>query len=927
MPGEYPVLVLKSENDKNSLEIEYISNESIPESLNGESGFHVCHVRMLAQLMLEELARSVPSLSEKDIQAISVASSLHDIGKMRVPKSILDFPGKLSPVEYDIVKKHAIFGEEIIDGIDSGIDPLIIKYAKEIARHHHERYDGNGYPDGLAGNDIPISAQVVSLSDAFDALTSSRSYKQAFSQDVAIEMIANGMCGVFSSELIECLLSVVNNKKLIELRENIKKARSVINEQNLFVPKSVLIIGNTGYVDNKFIEETFPVSKVMVIDGINALPSDNIKIYKLGDESVKKIFETYDFDLIVYFSSELTYGYEGKSDAHKLREVLKYASEYEKGCKFIYLSSLDGAFENKDDRAVLSTSKERLCEYYGDKRSIEVKIIRIPFLYGGTVKNDFLNGIFEKIHDGIGIILDESAAARCYFLSMIDLSDLIVRLTDNWTEGTGILTVNDEFGLTFLDITEKVRRTDSSASFDFSGEAPAYELNTNNLAIKNEYGWFSKVSIVEEIEEQYEKYLLSLGEKKESLWDRIKAWLNKHSLIFKIIELLAVFIINELLIHLTKSAIYFSIVDFRTIFVVVMATIHGLRFGMAAAGLSSLSWLVSKLLSGTSFLTIFYEPTNWLAFVFYFLVGGICGYVKIKSDDTIKYAKSEINLLEEKLAFTRDIYNDTYRDKRDLKKQIIGSKDSFGKIFDVTRNLDTVEPRRLYLKIMDTFEDVLENKSISVYSINAGSAFGRLEVASRDIINEAAKSISLDAYSPVIKAIESGEIWRNTGLTPGLPMYAAGVYRAGELVLVIFIWHTKIEQRTLYYVNLFRILRDLVEISLLRAYDYNQAMHEKEYLPGTSILNTEAMERIYTSFKDMAERKVFSYMVLEVDGKGKDYTELNRVISRRIRVNDIMGLREDGKLWLLMSQATDADLDFILPRFKDLDIEITVLNK
>ena len=203
-----PVLVMDTAGEAARLRIEYIENENIPEMLNGESGFHVYHVRMLTELILKQLRKidSDFTLSEEEISAISIASSLHDIGKSKVPKSILDFPGKLSPVEYDIVKKHSVFGEEIIATASSDMDIRIVSYAKEIARSHHERYDGSGYPDGLKGDEIPLCAQVVSLADAFDALTSARSYKKAFSQDVAIEMIANGMCGVFDIHLIECLM-------------------------------------------------------------------------------------------------------------------------------------------------------------------------------------------------------------------------------------------------------------------------------------------------------------------------------------------------------------------------------------------------------------------------------------------------------------------------------------------------------------------------------------------------------------------------------------------------------------------------------------------------------------------------------------------------------------------------------------------------
>ncbi len=923
-----PVLVMECVDGVNILKTEYISNENIPETLNGESGFHIYHVRMLTELILRQLLKNNNDFgyTEDEIISISVASSLHDIGKAKIPKSILNFPGKLSPVEYDIVKKHAVLGEKIIDEIQSDIDSKTIKYAKEIARSHHERYDGTGYPDALKGNEIPISAQVVSLADAFDALTSARSYKKAFSQDVAIEMISNGMCGVFNSELIECLLQVVNNKVLVDLREQLKKARSVVSGQNVFEPKRVLFVGNTGYVTKEFIDETFYESKVMII-GNSRLKSDTrIKVYNLENPNFKSTFETYDFDIIIYLANELSFNSSQKSDAEDLREILNCVKDLQKDARFLYLSSLDAAFEDKTDRALLASSKESLCEYYGDKFSVDVKIVRIPYLYLSTNEYDFLHSVFEQAESGSTIRIDETAAARSYFLSMYDLSDFIVRFVDNWKPGIGILNINDEFNISFSDFEEKFKKIKNGVKFEFTGKNSIRVLNTNNKAVRNEYGWFSKISILEDLEEQYEKYLQSVNLHTTSVFDKIKLWIQKHSLISKIIELFALFIITEFLVRITDSAAFFSIVDFRMAFIVIMATIHGLAFGIAAAGLSSISWLVAKIGSGTKWLTIFYETSNWLAFVFFFLVGALCGYVRLKSDDKITYLQEQNKLLEEKLVFTRELYSDTFNEKRILKKQIIGSKDSFGKIFDITRQLDTVEPKKLYLKIMDTFEDILENKSISVYSVNENSAFGRLEVASRDIINNAARSISLDSYEHIIDTLNGNEIWRNTELASGYPMYAAGVYRSGKLELLIFIWHSGPEQRSLYYVNLFKILCDLVQMSLLRAYDYNQAIYEQQYISGTNILNAEAFKNTAENFKQMAERKVFSYVQLEIDCKNYSYIEIQEMLSKRIRTNDILGVTGDGKLRLLLSQATNKDLEFILPRFEGLDVTVLKNN-
>lgn len=928
MVSSNTVLVLHMENGVQIPIVENITDNTIPEILNGESGFHIYHVRMLTELILRRLREeNIYLLSDEDIEAIAIASCLHDIGKSQIPKSILDYPGKLSPVEYDIIKKHSTFGEDIIRGLDFGeINPKIKQYAAEIARAHHERYDGTGYPDGIMGDSIPIAAQVVALADSYDALTSNRSYKDAFSQDVAIQMISSGMCGVFNESLIDCLLKVVNHSSLESLREKFLKGRIVALDTTGFVPNHVLCIGNTQYLTADFIEETFPDSKVTVVGNTELGSADKIKLFRVRKPSIKAIFETYEFDLVVYFSGDLTYHTTEKNDSEELREVLKYSKELQKGTKVIFLSSLDSSFSRKTDRSILSAAKENLCQFYANDVDLDIKIVQIPYLYSGTYKNDFLYKMFDKMDAHKTVVIDEQAHDTMHFLCLSDLSRLLVRLIDNWKSGSGILTVVDDFQQRFSELRDKVIDLKQGAKVDFSGTGIDNKVEANNKALRNEYGWFAKISILEDLTEEYEKYLLLKDKDAQTIWDKVRKWMEEHSLFVKTAELIILFFLTELLLHLTDSAVIFSIVDFRMAYIVIMATVHGLNFGLLAATFASLSWLFAKVSSGTNLLTIFYEPTNWLAFVFFFLVGALCGYIKLRKDDTIRFVSEQNKLLENKLVFTREIYEDTYREKRDLKKQIIGSKDSFGKIFDITRKLDTVEQQLLYLRIMETFEEVLENKSITVYSVNKNSTFGRLEVSSRDIIDVVSRSISTETYAEIIDTIQSGEVWRNTELKPEFPMYAAGVYRGKELVLLIFLWHADIEQRSLYYLNLFKILCDLVQMSLLRAFDYSQAIYEQQYISGTHIMNEEAFEDCLQNYIALSEKKVSTYILLEIHNEGRTYIEMDQLISKKVRANDILGAAPDGKLRLLLSQATEADLPFILPRFEGLSVEVITIQ-
>lgn len=189
----------------NSLMIAILSH--IVEFRNGESGLHVLHVQAITEILLRTLRRITDkySISDADIALISTASALHDIGKISIPEEILNKPGRFTPEEFAIMKTHSMVGASMLDALSLYKDEPLIKVAYEICRWHHERFDGRGYPDGLKGDDIPISAQIVALADVYDALTSERVYKKAFTHDVAVNMILNGECGTFNPLLMECL--------------------------------------------------------------------------------------------------------------------------------------------------------------------------------------------------------------------------------------------------------------------------------------------------------------------------------------------------------------------------------------------------------------------------------------------------------------------------------------------------------------------------------------------------------------------------------------------------------------------------------------------------------------------------------------------------------------------------------------------------
>lgn len=180
---------------------------------DGESGEHVKRICGLTDILMNTVSSMFPEyhLEKEEIQKIVTASVLHDVGKISIPDNILQKPGRLTKEEFEIMKTHTVKGCEILAKIPDIMDNDIYNYSYDIARHHHERWDGRGYPDGLKGDDISIWAQVVAVADVYDALTSPRVYKAAFSHDTAVRMIYNGECGAFNPKVLQAFEKSMNS--------------------------------------------------------------------------------------------------------------------------------------------------------------------------------------------------------------------------------------------------------------------------------------------------------------------------------------------------------------------------------------------------------------------------------------------------------------------------------------------------------------------------------------------------------------------------------------------------------------------------------------------------------------------------------------------------------------------------------------------
>lgn len=684
----------------------------------------------------------------------------------------------------------------------------------------------------------------------------------------------------------------------------------------------VLLVGNTGYITKEFVQEAFPESEVFIM-GNSLLKTErkkhlNVRPFPERDEELEDIFRTYDFEFMVYFSNYITFHGTMEGEAEKLRKVLSYCKR-SKEIHVIYLTGPEAGYAATTGKTLLVRGAENLCCQYGKMYQIPVKIVRIPYLYSGVYKEDYFYKMFAAIRSGEPVEIQESPDQPLQFLNSMDLAELLEKMSDNWDEEYHYLNVPNVFSNTFRELEQKIKEIDASVRIENRGLIPVEKIPPDDKVVRFKYGWFPKISLLEDFSDIYDQYLDSIGEKERRI-DRWKIWLDKHRPIVKIVELVIGFFLFEFLNHLAGNQAQFKMIDLRLVFIVLFGSLYGINYGIVAAALETISLLAAYEREGVGWTTLFYEPSNWIPFIFYFAVGAICGYVRMKNKENIEFVTDENKLIQEKFLFMRDMYQDSLYDKRTYKKQIMGSRDSFGKIFDITRKLDTVLPQELFIETIHVMEDMLENHAVAVYSLGKNSEFGRLEIASKEIRSEFPNSIRISKYQAAISELEDGNVWVNRELLPDYPAYMAGIRKNKELVMLVCIKEVRSDQMTLYYMNLFKILCGLVEVALLRALEYQEAAKNMQYVEGTHILKTSYfMERLET-FHAMQDEMVASYILLRLEHPGKSKEEADQILQHLIRANDVWGISEEGELYLILSQTDKESLPIVSGRLKKAGI-------
>ena len=703
--------------------------------------------------------------------------------------------------------------------------------------------------------------------------------------------------------------------------------------------KDLLITGCTRYITKDLLERLDDDIR-FVVAGKDCVHSPGKRFYHThpGEDAFSQLFDVYSFHTVLFVSGFADGGHGYPDELRELEQTLLQSIRAHAD-KFILLSTEEsqnyvpvigtgGAELDRDycqASGLCAEHLEALCRFYSAKTSLKTIILRLPYLADSVNADNFLGSVFRQVQQKKRVLLPFRAQDRLDFVSQRDLADLISRISEEDDDVSASFSVGSGYVHTYGDLEALLKRIDPQVKILYENHADVVSREDYPYSLRKEYGWIPREDVMEQILRLYRVYTGNSGKRRRTLGDLAEFLLNRSGRLIGYLEMIVGFILSEFLHRLIGNDVYFRFVDVRLFFVVIMGTVHGIRIGVVSAVLSCIALLLQYLKQGTDWTLLFYNVENWIPFMIYIMAGSVTGYVKNKKTEEIRFAQEEYTLLRDKYIFLNEVYQSAMENKGEYKKQILGFKDSFGRIFDAVQKLDHVVPQSIFLEALVTMEDILENHSIAIYSVDQYERFGRLVACSNQLRSRLPKSAVLDEIGELFRTVKEGNVYKNTHMTENMPVYANGIFRDGRLVLFIVIYDVSPEQYGMNYMNMFRILCGLVQTSFLRALEYTELTERQIYYPDTNVMRTERFMEILSVQEEMKDRQIAEYVLLRLDETDKK--KVSDRLSRMIRTADVIGEGPDGRLYLLLTQVNQESFRHVESRLASTGLHYYVTEK
>ncbi len=691
---------------------------------------------------------------------------------------------------------------------------------------------------------------------------------------------------------------------------------------------NILITGNLSSLAATFIEELTKRKHRLVLASDDAdklgIKSSGAIVHSVNPagDLFKDAMSAYGFDVVIFISTREERLSEEKdlNTGHQLDglwNVLELC-KHRKLKHFFYISSTEvyGDSQDVSENAVPQPASlngytllagEQYCRIYHDKFGVNTTIVRLTNIYGPQEKSGLLYRLIMACNGKGKASLPVREDSEISLLHVLDVTDFLIRAIDEkYTSDSMVVNLSSSKSFKYSELTGMLQKYYPSLALTFADEDDLHTRPAKVSSARRIYDWVDTYTFDQELEHLLEIFHGERLPKKSGL-DAITRRLSNYPEFLKWIELIAGTVLIQLLSQMTGTLIQFKYVDFRLLFVVIMGSIYGMQTGLYAAILVSISILYTWMELGFDWALLIYNVGNWLPFALYFTAGMITGYNRDKNENQLTNAQKRTRLLDDKYSFLYGVFNDIRKLKDEFRERLLGYRDSFGKIFTITQELDQLQEQTIFLRALSILEEQMDNKSIAIYSLDENRTYARLEASSAPLKTRLSKSLDLSDYPEVRPYIEQGKIFQNTSLLPDYPAYLVPVfnntYPFNVPAAMIVVWSVKFEQYSTYYYNLLKVLCGLIEASLVRATLFSNANYERTYLPTTKILTRQAFMETLKIRVEMKKNRVSDFQLVVMQSPDHRFEAIYPCLAEEIRATDVIGACTDGDYYILLAQA------------------------
>jgi len=687
-----------------------------------------------------------------------------------------------------------------------------------------------------------------------------------------------------------------------------------------------------------------------VILAANTIPPgqlpNNVRPFNIAptDTLFERVIRVGSFDTAVFFLARGEHADKNEGTVTAFQSMLEQCIE--NGVGQIILVSSGEVYSGVTDSAAISEetpalpkgaqgyqikAAEDMCQQYWQQSKAHVTVVRLPYIYQrkDTVAGDgLLAELFKAIANGNSRFeLPGTPDTRCDFLSDVEAARLIWLIIDEGISAKSVF-VNAGTGKssTFGEIESLVAQHFPGISIRYSNDDSDVPPPMRTKIARSEYGW----NVLHSLSDDFADIKTTITATKIKRFAGLTKLIRRLRTFFRSSRgfIVLEFAIATAILHFLSRGLrgftFSSWVDLRLIFVVILSTLHGTIAGIVSGIIAGVMLFLS--LGNTDWRIIVYNPENWIPFALFVIMGVALGSRADRQVDTVGATKDRLTLAEQTNVYLVDLYDEAVRIKDKYRDQILGYKDNFGRIYTIVKKLNVEMSEYVFSSAIEVLEDVLENNTVAIYSISANGGYARMAVSSKAFYSESARSMRLHDYPQIVEKIEQNDIWFNRDLLHGFPSYCAPVFNEEKLIALVMIWKADVDQMSLHYSNLFKILTGLIQESLVRAVKFNKLKESTSFYPDTRIMQEGPFRAAYKANMALAEQEKAVFGFITVQRTGIDMVVQSEILETCVRETDVIGVASDELFCIILRNVSEEDFKVLMSRFQMRGLRAEVIT-